>query len=119
MRNTFSGALLCLIVGSVGIQSSYAYIPPSSFLIKNLAAKRKGLKNLKISSTVAGFDSGKPTGVHFKTVTIRRDYGKSIEVGSGLATNDRVIINPSDGLVDGDEVRIAKNPESGKPHEKS
>ena len=57
--------------------------------------------------------------VHFKTVTIRRDYGKSIEVGSGLATNDRVIINPSDGLVDGDEVRIAKNPEAGKPHEKS
>ncbi len=57
--------------------------------------------------------------VHFKTVTIRRDYGKTIEVGSGLAANDRVIINPSDGLVDGDEVRIAKNPEAAKPHEKS
>ena len=57
--------------------------------------------------------------VHFKTVTIRRDYGKSIEVGSGLAANDRVIINPADGLVDGDEVRIAKNPEAAKPHEKS
>ena len=64
-------SLICtLTMVIIGIQSSYAYIPPSSFLIKNLAAKRKGLKNLKISSIVAGFDSGKPTGVHFKTVTI-------------------------------------------------
>ncbi|WP_243049910.1 efflux RND transporter periplasmic adaptor subunit [Dyella sp. RRB7] len=58
--------------------------------------------------------------VHFKTVTIRRDYGKSIEIGSGLAPNDRVIINPPDGLADGDEVRIAKNPQqAAKPHEKA
>jgi len=74
MRKSIAVGLTSLIgtltMGIIGIQSSYAYIPPSSFLIKNLAAKRKGLKNLKISSVVAGFDSGKPTGVHFKTVTI-------------------------------------------------
>ncbi len=58
--------------------------------------------------------------VHFKTVTIRRDYGKSIEVGSGLGPTDRVIINPPDGLADGDEVRIAKNPQqAAKPHDKA
>jgi RND family efflux transporter MFP subunit len=58
--------------------------------------------------------------VHFKTVTIRRDYGKSIEIGAGLAPTDRVIINPPDGLADGDEVRIAKNPQqAAKPHEKA
>jgi len=57
--------------------------------------------------------------VHFKTVTIRRDYGKSIEVGSGLEPSDRVVINPPDGLADGDEVRIAKNPQAGKPHDKA
>ncbi|PXV57374.1 RND family efflux transporter, MFP subunit [Dyella jiangningensis] len=56
---------------------------------------------------------------HFKTVTIRRDYGKTIEIGSGLEANDRVIINPPDGLADGDEVRIAKNPQAGKPHDKA
>ncbi|WP_232820977.1 efflux RND transporter periplasmic adaptor subunit [Dyella sp. C11] len=56
---------------------------------------------------------------HFKTVTIRRDYGKTIEIGSGLDANDRVIINPPDGLADGDEVRIAKNPQAGKPHDKA
>ncbi|WP_430387346.1 efflux RND transporter periplasmic adaptor subunit [Dyella sp. 20L07] len=67
---------------------------------------------------VATLDAGDH--VHFKPVTIRRDYGKSIEVGSGLAPNDRVIINPPDGLADGDEVRIAKNPQqAAKPHEKA
>ena len=66
---------------------------------------------------VATLDAGDH--VHFKTVTIRRDYGKSIEIGSGLAPNDRVIINPPDGLADGDEVRIAKNPQAAKPHEKA
>jgi hypothetical protein len=58
--------------------------------------------------------------VHFKTVTIRRDFGTSIEIGAGLAPNDRVIINPPDGLADGDEVRIAENsPQAAKPHEKA
>lgn len=57
--------------------------------------------------------------VHFKVVTIRRDYGKTIEIGTGLAPNDRVVINPPDGLADGDEVRIAKNPQAGKPHDKA
>jgi len=58
--------------------------------------------------------------VKFKTVTIRRDYGKSVELGSGLEPGDRVISNPPDGLVDGDPVRIAKNPQpAAKPHEKA
>ena len=58
--------------------------------------------------------------VHLKTVTIRRDFGTSIEIGSGLAPNDRVIINPPDGLADGDEVRIAKSSQpAAKSHEKA
>ena len=57
--------------------------------------------------------------VQFKTVTIRRDYGKTVELGSGLETGDRVIDNPPDGLVNGDKVRIAKTPQPAKPHEKA
>jgi RND family efflux transporter MFP subunit len=66
---------------------------------------------------IATLDSGDHA--HFKVVTIRRDYGKTVEIGSGLEPNDRVIINPPDGLADGDEVRIAKNPQAGKPHDKA
>jgi RND family efflux transporter MFP subunit len=45
--------------------------------------------------------------VKFKRVTIARDLGRNIELGSGLAAEDRVIVAPPDGLADGDQVRIA------------
>jgi RND family efflux transporter MFP subunit len=45
--------------------------------------------------------------VVFRKVTINRDLGDSIEIGSGLSPTDRVIDTPPDGLVDGDSVQIA------------
>lgn len=42
------------------------------------------------------------------TVTMGRDYGTEVEVLSGLAPGDEVIENPSDSLVSGAEVRIAR-----------
>ncbi|RDJ00720.1 efflux RND transporter periplasmic adaptor subunit [Dyella solisilvae] len=66
---------------------------------------------------VATLDAGDH--VKFKSVSIRRDYGKTVELGSGLSSDDRVIINPPDGLAEGDAVHIAKNPQPAKPHEKA
>ncbi|MGI4813319.1 MAG: efflux RND transporter periplasmic adaptor subunit [Janthinobacterium lividum] len=45
--------------------------------------------------------------VAFKKVTINRDFGDSVEIGSGLQPADRVIDTPPDGLVDGDHVQVA------------
>ena len=45
--------------------------------------------------------------VVFKKVTISRDFGDSVEIGSGLVATDRVIDTPPDGLVDGDRVQVA------------
>ncbi|MDF3932900.1 efflux RND transporter periplasmic adaptor subunit [Pseudomonas citronellolis] len=45
--------------------------------------------------------------VRFKTVSIRRDFGASVEIGSGLEADARVISSPPDGLLEGDPVRIA------------
>ena len=45
--------------------------------------------------------------VVFKKVTINRDFGDSVEIGSGLVATDRVIDTPPDGLVDGDRVQVA------------
>jgi RND family efflux transporter MFP subunit len=45
--------------------------------------------------------------VVFKKVTISRDFGDSVEIGSGLAATDHVIDTPPDGLVDGDRVQVA------------
>jgi RND family efflux transporter MFP subunit len=50
-----------------------------------------------------------------REVTISRDLGNEVEIGSGIAADDRVVINPPDGIASGDEVRIAGAP--GKPGE--
>ncbi|MEO6688271.1 MAG: efflux RND transporter periplasmic adaptor subunit [Dokdonella sp.] len=50
---------------------------------------------------------GNDNKVVLKTVTIARDLGKIIELGSGLAPGDRVIDSPPDGIADGDVVRVA------------
>src|SRR3954471_10716063 len=57
--------------------------------------------------------------VLFKTVTIARDLGRDIELASGIAPDDRIIIAPPDGLADGDQVRVAgKGSEPKKVSEK-
>ncbi|MBB5941500.1 efflux RND transporter periplasmic adaptor subunit [Xanthomonas sp. 3307] len=45
--------------------------------------------------------------VAFKPVTIARDFGKTVQLGSGIAAGDRLIESPPDGLTDGDKVRIS------------
>ena len=44
--------------------------------------------------------------VHLKDITLGHDFGTSIEVTSGVAPNDRVIVNPSDSLSDGAAVQV-------------
>ena len=45
--------------------------------------------------------------VVLKEVTISRDLGKVVEIGSGLNADDRVVESPPDGIASGDQVRIA------------
>jgi RND family efflux transporter MFP subunit len=45
--------------------------------------------------------------VVLKTITISRDLGKEVEIGSGLSGDDRVIASPPDGIASGDLVRVA------------
>jgi RND family efflux transporter MFP subunit len=41
-------------------------------------------------------------------ITIGRDFGSSLEVVSGLNEGDKVIVNPSDSLISGTDVRVAE-----------
>jgi RND family efflux transporter MFP subunit len=50
---------------------------------------------------------GPDSHVVFKTVTNNRDFGDSVEIGTGLAATDRVIDTPPDGLINGDAVHVA------------
>ncbi len=45
--------------------------------------------------------------IRFKKVTIARDLGRDIEIATGLSPDDRIVTTPADGVVDGDQVRIA------------
>ncbi|MGE5513555.1 MAG: efflux RND transporter periplasmic adaptor subunit [Bacteroidota bacterium] len=51
--------------------------------------------------------------VVFKPVVIGRDMGKVIEIASGPTADDRIIDAPPDGLIQGDQVRIASTGDSG------
>lgn len=44
--------------------------------------------------------------VQLKNIEIGRDFGTEVEVTSGLAPADRVILNPSDSLENGDKVQV-------------
>ncbi len=46
--------------------------------------------------------------VVLKNVTIARDLGREVEIGTGLAPDDRVIESPPDGIASGDSVRLAQ-----------
>ena len=50
-----------------------------------------------------------------KQVTIARDLGNEVEIGSGITADDRVVANPPDGIATGDKVRVAGAP--GTPGE--
>jgi RND family efflux transporter MFP subunit len=45
--------------------------------------------------------------VHLQSVTIGKDDGKVVEIASGLAPNDQVILDPSDSLSEGQAVQVA------------
>ena len=77
---------------------------PASALIFN----KDGLRVATIDST---------NHVVLKTVTISRDLGRVVEIGTGLTAQDRVVDSPPDGIASGDEVRLGGSPDlAGEPH---
>lgn len=52
--------------------------------------------------------------VRLKPVTISRDLGQQVEIGSGLMVEDRVIESPPDGIASGDLVRIARSKDDAR-----
>ncbi|HEY0906827.1 MAG TPA: efflux RND transporter periplasmic adaptor subunit [Methylophilus sp.] len=50
--------------------------------------------------------------VSLKTITIARDLGKTLEIGTGIQRDDHIIENPPDGITEGDLVNIAAPPKA-------
>jgi hypothetical protein len=47
------------------------------------------------------------------SVKINHDYGNSAEIASGLQPTDAVIVDPSDSLIDGAQVRVSNSSAGG------
>ncbi len=53
--------------------------------------------------------------VELTPITIGQDYGNTVEVLSGLAPQDAVIVNPSDSLAEGAAVQVVNAAADGVP----
>ncbi|MDR2187556.1 MAG: efflux RND transporter periplasmic adaptor subunit [Azonexus sp.] len=69
---------------------------PSSALIFNKSG-------LQVATVVEG------NKVHLNQVTIARDMGRTVAIGSGLTPADQVIENPPDGVAEGQLVHVAES----------
>ncbi len=55
--------------------------------------------------------------VVLRPVTISRDLGQDVEIGSGITADDNVILSPPDGIASGDQVRIAGAAPAARAHQ--
>ncbi|MDQ0609677.1 RND family efflux transporter MFP subunit [Variovorax sp. W1I1] len=53
--------------------------------------------------------------IGLRPVTLGRNYGENVEVIDGLGTNDRMVLNPSDSLAEGDVVTVAPDAPPADP----
>jgi RND family efflux transporter MFP subunit len=100
-----AGALMTGAFTNVSFELSHPEVAinvPASALIFN----QNGLRIATLNSD---------NRVVLKQVTIARDLGSAVEIGSGLTAHDRVIQSPPDGIASGDRVRVAGTP--GAPGE--
>src|SRR5271154_3785006 len=58
---------------------------------------------------------GEDSKVHLQPIIIGRDFGSTLEILGGIDVNDRMVINPSDSLEEGQKVHVA-NPSQGDAH---
>jgi len=106
----------------LGLDNTGGALMPGAYASVRLTLQRDGVP-LHIPASALIFNQsglrvatvGTDDKVKFKTVTIARDLGREIELGSGLTPEDRVIVAPPDGIADGDSVRIAGRPGTAKP----
>lgn len=52
--------------------------------------------------------------VQLRRITIGRDFGNTLEIVGGVDVNDRIIVNPSDSIEDGQQVNVAPQKQGGQ-----
>ena len=97
----------------LGLDNSSGELMPGAYANVRMSLVRDGVP-LHIPASALIFNQnglrvatvGPDDKVQFKTVTIARDLGRDIELASGIAPDDRIIVAPPDGIADGDQVHV-------------
>jgi RND family efflux transporter MFP subunit len=99
----------------LSVDNAHAELLPGGYATVNFSLPQD-VASLRIPSSALIFDQGglrvaavQDGKVAFKTVTIARDLGKTVEIATGLAATDRVIETPPDGVAEGDAVHIVED----------
>jgi RND family efflux transporter MFP subunit len=106
----------------LGLDNSKGELMPGAYANVKLTLAREGVP-LHIPASALIFNQhglrvatvGPDDKVLFKTVIIARDLGRDIELGSGLAADDRIVVAPPDGIADGDQVHVVGGPAAAQP----
>jgi RND family efflux transporter MFP subunit len=97
--NNKDGALLVGLYADV----KFSFLPDNTtYIIPTSALMIRGGKNQV--AVVENNDT-----IKVKDISIGRDFGKTIEIISGLATGDVVVTNPNEKMVNGAKVQIEKH----------
>lgn len=104
----------------LGLDNAAGELMPGSYATVKLSLQRDNAPfNIPASALIFNKDGlrvatvGADDRVKMKPVTIARDLGRQIELSSGLAAEDRIIVAPPDGLADGDQVRVVSGDKPG------
>jgi RND family efflux transporter MFP subunit len=91
------GVLLpgALVQVSLALQANQSLVIPTNALL----FRGEGLR-----VAVVGTDNK----VRLRQIRLGRNYGQTVEVLDGVAATDKLVLNPSDSLTDGDQVSIAQ-----------
>ena len=109
--NVASGSTLM----QLGVDNANSDLLPGGFANVSLQLPSNA-SALRIPSSALLFDKhglrvatlDKDDKIRLKPVTIARDLGQVIEIGTGLVADDRVIQSPPDGVQDGDAAHVAE-----------
>jgi len=109
--NTASGSMLI----QLSVDNADAELLPGGFANVSLDLPKEVAASFTVPPSALIFSKsglqvatlGLDNKVLLKTVTIARDYGKVVELASGVGAGERIIDNPADDIANGDLVKVA------------
>jgi RND family efflux transporter MFP subunit len=87
---------------------------PGAYVIVHFKVPQKGLLLSVPSNTLLFRAQGLQVAlvrnghVHLQRITVGKDDGKTVEIDTGLASSDDVVLDPSDSIAEGQSVHIAQ-----------